>query len=301
MEGIKVLSLFDGISCGRLALERAGIKVDKYDAYEIEESAIKISKKNWPDITQKGDVFNAIYTEGEYDLLMGGSPCTYWSIAKRDRETTSRGIGFELFNQYVKALNETKCRWFLYENNHSISLDIKKEISRSLGVTPITINSRLVSAQDRKRCYWTNIPILCDINDKGILLQDILENGIAYRDKSHCITASYNGAVIWNSLQRGQRTMVAIPSTTGSEVASKRTLLSHTDKHGNKITEQYKVNLPNGKYEYRKFTITELERLQTLTDGYTNVEGVKDADKIKAIGNGWTVDVITHILKGIQQ
>ena len=293
---MKVLSLFDGISCGRVALERAGIEVEKYDAYEIEESAIKISQKNWPDINQKGDVFNAVYTKGEYDLLIGGSPCTYWSIAKRDRETTSSGMGFELFNQYVRALKETGCKWFLYENNQSISEAIKEEISKALGVQPIVINSKLVSAQDRKRCYWTNIPGVEAPEDMGIILQDILENGLAYRDKSHCLTASYNGAVIWNSLQRGQRTMVAVPSEKGEAVIGGKTFLSHADKKGQKITEQYNVNLPDGKYEYRKFTIKEMERLQTLPDGYTDAPGVSDGDKRKGIGNGWTVDVIAHIL-----
>ena len=104
--GIKVLSLFDGISCGMVALERAGIEVDKYDAYEIEESAIKISEHNYPHIIHKGDVFKAEYKENEYDLLIGGSPCTYWSIAQKseNRETTSSGLGWELFRQYVRAL-----------------------------------------------------------------------------------------------------------------------------------------------------------------------------------------------------
>ena len=123
---MKVLSLFDGISCGMVALERAGIRVERYVAYEIEESAIKVSKHNYPMIEQMGDVFNATYKEGEFDVLIGGSPCTYWSIAKSGygRETTSSGFGFELFMQYVRALKEAKPRWFLYENkeNHHFLL-----------------------------------------------------------------------------------------------------------------------------------------------------------------------------------
>jgi DNA (cytosine-5)-methyltransferase 3A len=116
---MKVLSLFDGISCGMVALERANIPTERYVAYEIDEDAIKISKQNFPTIEQKGDVFNAKYIEGEFDLLIGGSPCTYWSIAKAggEREITSSGFGFELFMQYVRALKEAKPKWFLYENN----------------------------------------------------------------------------------------------------------------------------------------------------------------------------------------
>ena len=136
---MRVLSLFDGISCGMVALERANIPVERYVAYEIEEDAIKVSKHNYPQIEHKGDVFAAEYKEGEFDLLIGGSPCTYWSIAKTGgkRETTSNGIGFDLFMQYVRALKRTKPKYFLYENNFSISQEIKEEITKELGVEPI--------------------------------------------------------------------------------------------------------------------------------------------------------------------
>ena len=129
---MKVLSLFDGISCGMVALERVGINVERYVAYEIEENAIKVSKDNYPEIEQKGDVFKATYTEGEFDILIGGSPCTYWSIAKAGdgRETTSSGFGWELFMQYVRALKEVKPKYFLYENNESMSDGIKNEITK---------------------------------------------------------------------------------------------------------------------------------------------------------------------------
>ena len=156
---LKVLSLFDGVSCGMVALERAGIPVERYVAYEIDENAIKVSKNNYPQIEHCGDVFQAQYNEGEFDLLIGGSPCTYWSIAqKNNRETTSSGFGWELFMQYVRALKEAKPKYFLYENNKSMSSLIKQEITKQLGVEPIMIDSSLVSAQNRKRLYWTNIP-----------------------------------------------------------------------------------------------------------------------------------------------
>ncbi len=199
---MKVLSLFDGISCGRLALERAGLPVECYDAFEIDKYAVTVSKNNYPDIVHHGNVFDGDFTEFKgYDLLLGGSPCTYWSVAKKNREITSDGEGFRLFMEYVRALNESKCKYFLYENNYSIHQNIKDEISKRFGVEPIMINSALVSAQNRKRCYWTNIPVTSFPADKGILLKDVLESGIAWQDKSYCMTARYSGAIIQNSLR----------------------------------------------------------------------------------------------------
>ena len=180
--GLRVLSLFDGISCGRIALERANISVDKYVAYEIDQDAIAVSEYNYQDIERKGDVFDAVYTEGEFDLLIGGSPCTNWSIAKAGggekhaakRETTASGIGWDLFSQYVRALREAKPKWFLYENNYSMSDEIKESITAELGVEPVYINSADFSAQTRHRLYWTNIPIK-EWADKGILFSDIMD------------------------------------------------------------------------------------------------------------------------------
>ena len=187
---MKILSLFDGISCGRLALERVGLPVEQYDAFEIDRYAITISKKNFPDIVHHGDVFDGDFTQFKgYDLLLGGSPCTYWSIAKNGRETTSDGMGFKLFMEYVRALRESECKYFLYENNYSIHQNIKDEISKHLGVQPIMINSALVSGQNRKRCYWTNIPNVTQPNDLGIILADVLENTVG--GKSHTIPATY--------------------------------------------------------------------------------------------------------------
>ena len=209
---MRVLSLFDGISCGMLALNRAGIPVEEYHAFEIDKYAMEVSKKNFPEIVQHGNVFDGNFKDFQgYDLLIGGSPCTYWSISKKNRETTSNGEGFRLFMEYVRALNESKCRYFLYENNYSIHQNIKNEISEKLGVQPIMINSALVSAQQRKRCYWTNIPGVIQPEDKSILLNDILENAVGWHDKSYCMTASYSKAVLHNSLKRNQRTMVAVP------------------------------------------------------------------------------------------
>lgn len=269
---MKVLSLFDGISCGMVALTRGGHRVDRYVAYEIEPNAIKISKKNYPEIEHMGDVTTADFTQYKgFDLLIGGSPCTYWSIAKNGRETTPDGMGGKLFMEFVRALRESECRYFLYENNNSIHQNIKDFISEQLGVQPIMINSALVSAQQRKRCYWTNIPGICQPEDNGILLKDILESGISWQDKSYCMTASYNGAVFWNTMQRSQRSMIAEPIRIGQygnggqgqriySVRGKSVTLSANGGGQGAKTGLYKIDLPDGDYIIRKLTPVEAER-----------------------------------------
>lgn len=293
-----------------VALERAGIPVERYVAYEVDKYAIQISKKNYPHIEHCGDVTTADFTQYKgFDLLIGGSPCTYWSIAKNGRETTPDGMGGKLFMEFVRALRESECRYFLYENNNSIHQNIKDFISEQMGVQPIMINSALVSAQQRKRCYWTNIPGICQPEDKGILLKDILEGGISWQDKSYCMTASYNGAVFWNTMQRSQRSMIAEPIRIGQygnggqgqriySVRGKSVTLSANGGGQGAKTGLYKIDLPDGDYIIRKLTPVEAERLQTLPDNYT--EGISKTQRYKCIGNGWTVDVIAHILTGIK-
>ncbi|GHU45747.1 hypothetical protein FACS1894120_1200 [Clostridia bacterium] len=189
---VNVVSLFDGISCGRVALDRAGIAVNFYDTYEIDKYAKSISKYNYPDITNHGDVLTADFSEFVgYDLVMGGSPCTFWSIAKTNREVDKDGIGWKLFMCFVEAMRTIKPRIFLYENVASMPQSIKAYITEELGVEPILINSALVSAQQRKRLYWTNIEGVEQPQDRGILLKDILESGIVGKEKSNCIDACY--------------------------------------------------------------------------------------------------------------
>lgn len=363
---MKVLSLFNGISCGRLALERAGIPVERYVSYEIDKYANKIAQKNYPGDEYNGDVFEGDFTKYKgFDLLIGGSPCTYWSIAKKDRETTSDGIGFQLFSQYVRALRESSCKYFLYENNYSIHKDIKAEITKALGVEPIMINSALLSAQSRKRCYWTNIPNVTQPEDKGILLKDILESGEAWQDKAFTYTTRCQGAILDDTLKRHRHTMVAEPvcvAQRGRYIESGnrskkcdggtyQAFEPRTDGKANCVTAVqkdcmicepvrigtvehggrkdydskqwrvysvrgksvtmcgqgggagaktglYKIDLPDGDYIIRKLTPIEAERLQTLPDNYT--AGVSNAQRYKGVGNGWTVDVIAHILSGLK-
>lgn len=147
-------------------------------------------------------------------LLLGGSPCTYWSIAQsKHRETEPSGLGWELFKNYLIAKDKYNPDYFLYENNYSMDNKIRDEITKQLGVEPIMINSALVSAQSRKRLYWTNIPNIQQPEDKGIMLNDVLESGenLSGDIKSYCLTASYSGACGWNTLERKQKTMVAEP------------------------------------------------------------------------------------------
>lgn len=203
---MKVLSLFDGMACGMLAFQSAGIKVDRYVAFEIDKYAVQTSSHNFPMIEHRGDVFKADFTEFQgFDFLVGGSPCTYWSIAqKNNRETEASGMGWELFSQYVRALHEAQPQYFIYENNKSMANAIRESITETFGFEPICINSALVSAQNRQRLYWvgkrnldgTYSRVKVDQpEDRGILLRDVLD-GVTYPvcadgDKSKTITASY--------------------------------------------------------------------------------------------------------------
>ena len=295
---MRVSSLFDGISCGMVALERAGIPVEKYVAYEIDEDAIKVSKHNYPMIEQKGDVFKAEYTEGEFDILIGGSPCTHWSIARcpqssgGKRETTSSGIGWELFMQYVRALRETKPRWFLYENNESMSDAIKDEITKQLGVEPIMIDSEDFSAQKRKRYYWTNIPVCMDYTPCDTMFRDIQyytnHKEKSFEKYSDTLRVSPDGKCYsWDTSGKGNYSQQNRARTMDQKMNTLPS--SGNDKN----------NIYLGDFMFRNIHPIEAERMQTLPDNYTSClkSGTK---RIEVCGNGWTVDVIAHILRGIE-
>lgn len=293
---MNVSSLFDGISCGMVALERAGIPVDRYVAYEIEENAIKISKKNYPQIEHCGDVTKADFTKYiGFDLLIGGSPCTNWSCSKNHKAKIGKerdieqGQGWELFMQYVRALQEIKPRYFLYENNYRNPKAITDEITKHLGVEPIAIDSALVSAQRRKRLYWTNIPNVAQPEDKGILLKDIFifDEKLVRRDprilasaikKEHYIQYDLMNRGHFSEPYRLHYLDGKSPTLPRCRTETKcNMLLDHND------WSTYKIISP-----------VEAERLQTLPDNYT--EGIPKTRRFEAIGNGWTVDVIAHIL-----
>lgn len=294
---MRVLSLFDGISCGMVAFERAGIPVERYVAYEIDEFATQVSKKNFPMIEHKGDVFNAQYNEGEFDILIGGSPCTYWSNARAKgtgRELTPDGIGGQLFMEFVRALKETKPKYFLYENNNSMSKDIKAFITEQLGVDPIMINSDLVSGQVRRRLYWTNIPNVTQPKDKGIQLIDLLDK---YVDDKYYLSEK----MIAYAMSSGTKNFYVKPEINTKKA---RPLTTAPNKRAG-TTTYISDDFVNGgsKDRIRRLTPIEYERCQTLPDNYTYINGHKfeDGKRYKAIGNGWTVDVIAHILSHIKE
>ncbi len=374
---MKVLSLFDGMACGMLAMQKAGIEVDRYVAYEIDKYAVQTSSHNFPMIEHRGDVFKADFTEFEgFDFLIGGSPCTYWSIAqKNNRETEASGMGWELFSQYVRALHEAKPKFFVYENNKSMSKAIRASIDEAFGFEAVCINSALVSAQNRQRLYWVGkrnedgTYSKVDIEqpeDRGILLKDILESGadLTSNDKAYCLTASYDGACAWNTIERSQRTMVAEPIAVGnmyekqwqngqlfSVDGKSKTLSAGTGVSGRGIGSNnapkvccpvpcyatpcdwdengkptkaisaadgktyavyeikdghitikgktYPIKLADGFYIIRKLTVRECMRLQTVPEWYEFP--VSDSQAYKMLGNGWTVEVISHLLRGCME
>lgn len=306
---MNILSLFDGISCGRVALERVGIPVDKYYASEIDKYAIQIALKNYADTIQLGDVNNFEYWNlPKIDLLIGGSPCQDLSISKKDR-TGLDGDRSGLFWKYVDCLKKFKPKWFLLENVASMSKEAKDRITETLGVQPIMINSSLVSAQQRRRLYWTNIPNIMQPIDKEIVVADILESGVG-------VACSNQGHVISRVVEKARCLMARDYKGFGNQEMTGVAVPLKVDEIGNGgqgnqpiyevkdglITikdKQYPIKLANGFYIIRKLTPVECERLQTLPDNYT--EGISNTQRYKCLGNGWTVDVIAHILKGIKE
>ena len=207
MEKLRVLSLFDGISCGQLALQRAGIPVEIYFASEIDKYAIQITQKNFPNTIQMGDVRNICFESlGRIDLLMGGSPCQGFSFA--GKQLNFEDPRSKLFFEFVRALKTLKPKYFLLENV-KMKQEYQDVISEQLGVQPVEINSSLVSAQSRKRLYWTNISKIALPEDKGILLKDIvLENTETDADKSYCIDAHYSCACASDYFKRRRKQQV---------------------------------------------------------------------------------------------
>jgi DNA (cytosine-5)-methyltransferase 3A len=229
---MNVLSLFDGISCARVALDRAGIEVNAYMASEIEKNAIKVSEKNYPDIIRVGSVVR-LEVEGQVDLLIGGSPCTDLSIAKKDRKGLE-GDKSCLFWEFVRIKKECNPQWFILENVASMPKADRDIITREMGVEPVMFNASLVSAQCRKRLFWTNIPFDLPA-DRGILLKDILQpdgevdERMVVKGKAYCLSATYSHvttteAGVKHSIDKKKRTMVKVghvePNVQGNRVYS---------------------------------------------------------------------------------
>ena len=293
---MKVLSLFDGISCGRVALERAGIPVETYYASEIDKYAIQIAQKNYPDTIQIGDVTKVDFSQlaGKIDLIIGGSPCQDLSSYKHYRSDV-RGLDgpkSNLFYQFVRAVKEIQPKYFLLENVASMQNKWKDIISQELGVKPLLFNSADVCAAERQRLYWTNIPNIEPLEKRTVVIKDIIEPAENIPPKYW-----YNLPFIFNG---EDKKVIATLHTLNShrhvkevynQMGKCNTLLC--DGNGGNLVKKV---FQNGKC--RKFMPLEYERLQTLPDGYT--AGVADSHRYTAIGNGWTVDVIAHIFKGLK-
>jgi DNA (cytosine-5)-methyltransferase 3A len=293
---MNVLSLFDGISCSIVALKRANIEIKNFYACEIDSNAIKVSKKNHPEIIHLGSVVG-LTPPNNIDLLIGGSPCQDLSIAKKDRKGLD-GERSGLFWEYVRIMKECNPKYFILENVNSMSKESKAKITEVMGVEPIMIDASLVSAQSRKRLFWTNIPVTKLPEDKGILLKDILQDAevderMVSKGKAYTLTANYNKAVVENSIKRKQRTMVRIKELEKSTGQAHRVY----DPKGKSATLSNSGAGLIKTDSVRKLTPIECERLQGLPDNYT--EGVSKTQRYKCLGNAFNVDVILHILKYI--
>ena len=372
---MKVLSLFDGMSCGQIALSKLGVKVDKYHASEIDKYAIEITQKNFPQTVQLGDICEIDAKDFmDVDLMLAGSPCQGFSFAGSQ-------LAFDdprsaLFFEFVRLLKEIKPKYFLLENvrmkkefleviTEQVSScytasDVDDEYVDMFGnvrFEPHFINSSLLSAQSRQRYYWTNIPNIQQPEDKGVVLADVLEDGYdSERDKAHCIDANYyKGANVKQYKKKHRRQLVNKPKQVGvavdikghdilkrvySEEGKSPTLTTmggghrepkvitggamrarsknkdgkhvdwketkpqqmlelRKDEKSNSISTVSKDSLVvEDEMHWRKLTPLECERLQTVPDGYT--EGVSNTQRYRMLGNGWTVDVIAHILTNME-
>ena len=271
-----VCSLFDGMSCGQLALQRAGIKVSKYFASEVDKYAIQITQKNFPNTIQLGDIQNIKGSDlGHVDIIIGGSPCQGFSFASNDKLNFNHPES-KLFFEYVRLLNEIKPKYFLLEN---VVMEHKhiKVISDYMEVLPIRINSNRVSAQNRARLYWTNIPGVRNPKDKQIMLDDVLENDVKHPVYSNIYGGYGKPPMIHKYKSPTLKVGGEPPFATLKEVDS---------------------NASFNRKNLRLFTPTECEQLQTVPINYT--EGVSNAQRYKMLGNGWTIDIVAHILKNLK-
>lgn len=336
---MRVLSLFDGISCAKVALLRAWIDVSLYCASELDKYAIYVSKNNFPENVQLGDVrnievnsYNQLNIFGFYtniDLLIGWSPCQDLSIAKNNR----KGLDWErsgLFWEYVRILRELKPKYWVLENVASMPQEARDTISKELWVEPILINAALVSAQNRKRLFWTNIAGITQPVDKGILLKDILEVDRCEKNKSNTVRVSGRGSGAWDKHNRDSY-IVQKPRGFNKwwEHHDKApTLSANSWEQNNKLTirlwhigkgsQAERIYSPEWKsvtlsanwggwwaktwlYDVdkivRKLTPIECERLQCLPDNYT--AWISDTQRYKCLWNAFNVDVVTHILSFI--
>jgi len=281
---MNVLSLFDGMSCGQIALERAGIKVDNYFASEIEKAAIEVTMKNYPNTKQLGDVTKVKAEDlPQINLLIGGSPCQGFSFA--GKQLNFNDTRSSLFFEFVRLLKECKPKYFLLENV-VMKQEYQDVINNYLGVEPIKINSRLVSAQNRPRLYWTNIPNVVVPPDKNIELTHIID--LTNKGNDSCFTTTFLKEHIDFDSCDNQINKNMKYQWQGVYTKKMKTLNVGDGARNYIYTEQTGT---------RKLTPEEVEKCQTVPVGYTSSATL--TNRYKMLGNGWTVDVIAHIFKNI--
>lgn len=294
---MNVLSLFDGMSCGQIALDRVGIRPEKYYASEVDKFAMIVTQNNYPNTIQLGDINN--YEEWELheiDLLIGGSPCQDLSRIKSKDGKGLKGEKSKLFFKYVECIRKFKPKYFLLENV-IMSQESNDKITEILGVKPIEINSGNFSAQDRRRLYWTNIPFNKNLPSSELVFNDIEDNDVDekyyYVDKFEKFngTETKIAGQLYKYYPNGKLKFYDIIGRVYNPQFKMATLTAVAGGHHEK-----KVFVDG---RTRKLTPLEYERLQTVPDGYTS--SVSNSQRYKMLGNGWTVDVIAHIFKGISE
>ena len=280
---MKVLSLCDGMSCGQIALKNLGIKIDKYFAFEIKKHAIETTQLNFPNTIQLGDVnnFDIDMLQGEeIDLFLCGSPCQNMSLININGKVGVNGEKSSLFFKCVEIMNQVKPKFFLFENVYSMTNADKEVFNKMLGVEPIFINSALVSAQERRRYYWTNIPNVTQPEDKGIKLKDIINWGSEREEilseKKQAFAERKKNSTMYVRID-GEK---SLPITARGYAAWNTQFI--TDECG-----------------VRDLTIEEYKKLQTIPEWF-KFGGLRKSKITDLIGDGWTVDVIAHILKGLK-
>lgn len=307
-----------------LALIDAGIEVERYVAYEIDKYAIQTSTHNFQFIEHRGDVFCADFTQYvDFDFLIGGSPCTHWSLTKKGREVTAKGAGWDLFSQFVRALRESRPKFFIYENNKSMSMDIRESISREFGFEPYCINSDIVSAQYRQRLYWVGqrntdgtyskvpvqLPDRCSVQVSDILSQcgHAVYPINTVGGKSYAIKKNYYKSSITNFIngplhypQTGAAVFVGDNISQSAIEADGKKHIVYRVCGGSIVVNgsAVPVNLKDGCYIIRKLTVAECKSLQNIPDWYEFP--VADTRAIMMLGNGWTVGVISILMKATQ-
>ena len=315
--GITVLSLFDGMSGGQQALSELGIKVDSYYASEIKPHAIKVTQKNFPSTIQLGDVTKVHYKDGilhsekgefevgEIDLVIGGSPCQNFSMACiKEKRLGLEGENSRLFYEFLRILKEVNPKHYLLENVASMDKESQQQLNEYMGVEGFMINSLDFLPQIRKRLYWTNIPFDKDIKKiHNLVLNDILDDGYSPKEYSSCLLEGHSRPTS-DKLRLTRRHLEKnfIPIVYKSEDHYNKLIQHYNTYYRGKTAKEVDIirnDIDNSIYnDVRILTSMEMERLQGFPEGYTNLVSRNEAASL--LGDGWTINVIKHIFKGIK-